>query len=76
MELNPLEKLFNMEKEKIIEVAKSVKDKSNKDLIESRDALLVEFEKTKELIINLTRHLDSVQSDYELINKEIGNRLT
>jgi len=76
LELNPLEKLFNMEKEKIIEVAKSVKDKSNKDLIESRDALLVEFEKTKELIINLTRHLDSVQSDYELINKEIGNRLT
>lgn len=65
-----------MEKEKIIEVVKNVKDKSNKDLIECRDILLVEFEKTKELIINLTRHLDSLQTDYELINKEIGNRLT
>jgi hypothetical protein len=64
-----------MDKEKIIEVVKNVKDKSNKDLIESRDILLVEFEKTKELIINLTRHLESVQTDYELINKEIGNRL-
>ena len=73
--LNLLGKLFNMEKEKIIEVVKNVKDKSNKDLIESRDTLLVEFEKTKELIINLTRHLESVQTDYELINKEIGNRL-
>ena len=59
-----------MEKEKIIEVVKNVKDKSNKDLIESRDILLVEFEKTKELIINLTRHLDSVQTDYELINRK------
>ena len=64
-----------MDKEKIIGIVKNVKDKSNKDLIESRDTLLIEFDKTKELIINLTRHLDSVQRDYELINKEIGNRL-
>ena len=64
-----------MEKEKIIDIVKNVKDRSNKDLIESRDVLLIEFDKTKELIINLTRHLESVQIDYELINKEIGNRL-
>jgi hypothetical protein len=64
-----------MDKDKIIDIVKNVKNKSNKDLIESRDILLIEFEKTKELIINLTRHLDSVQADYEVINKEIGNRL-
>lgn len=64
-----------MDKDKIIDIVKNVKNKSNKDLIESRDILLIEFEKTKELIINLTRHLDSVQGDYEIINKEIGNRL-
>jgi hypothetical protein len=64
-----------MEKDKIIDIVKNVKDKPNKDLIECRDVLYVEFEKTKELIINLTRHLDSVQSDYEIINKEIGKRL-
>ena len=65
-----------MDKDKIIDIVKNVKNKSNKDLIESRDILFIEFEKTKELIINLTRHLDSVQADYEVINKEIGNRLT
>jgi hypothetical protein len=64
-----------MDKDKIIDIVKNVKNKSNKDLIESRDILFIEFEKTKELIINLTRHLDSVQADYEVINKEIGNRL-
>ena len=73
--LNLLEKLFDMDKEKIIDIVKNVKDKSNKDLIESRDILHIEFEKTKELIINLTRHLEAIQTDYELINKEIGNRL-
>jgi hypothetical protein len=64
-----------MDKNKIKEIAENAKDKSNKDLIEGRDILLVEFEKTKELIINLTRHLDTVQEYYEIINKEIGKRL-
>jgi hypothetical protein len=64
-----------MDKDKIKEIVENAKDKSNKDLIESRDVLLVEFEKTKELIINLTRHLESVQEYYEIVNKEIGRRL-
>ena len=64
-----------MDKNKIIDVVKNVKDKPNKDLIESRDELLAEFNKTKELIINLTRHLEVVQEHYELINKEIAKRL-
>lgn len=64
-----------MEKDKIIEIVQNVKDRSNKDLIESRDTLLVEFEKTKQLIIDLTRHLEAVEDSYEEINKEIGKRL-
>jgi len=64
-----------MEKEKIIEVVENVKDKSNKDLLESRDTLLVEFEKTKQLIIDLTRHLEAVEVSYEEINREIGKRV-
>lgn len=64
-----------MDRDKIIEIAKSPQDKSNKDLIESRDLLMVEFEKTKELIINLTRHLEAVENSYETINTEIGKRL-
>lgn len=64
-----------MDKDKIIDIAKNPQDKSNKDLIESRDILYVEFQKTKELILDLTRHLDSISESYEAINKEIGQRL-
>ena len=64
-----------MDKDKIIDIVENVKDRSNKDLIESRDVLQAEFEKTKELIINLTRHMESVEAFYEAINKEIGKRL-
>lgn len=64
-----------MEKDKIIEVAKDAKNRSNKDLIEARDALLVEFENTKKLVIDLTRHLDAVEEYYNFINKELENRV-
>lgn len=64
-----------MDKDKIIEVFKNVKDKSNKDLFEARDILSDEHEKTKNLIIELTRHMDAVEEYYEVINNEIGNRV-
>lgn len=64
-----------MEKEKIIEIVKNAADKPNKDLIESRDTLLIEFEKTKELIVTLTRHLETVEEYYNIINNEIGKRI-
>jgi len=64
-----------MDIEKINEIVKNAKDKPNKDLIEARDILIIEFDKTRELIIDLTRHLDAVESSYEIINTEIGNRL-
>lgn len=65
-----------MDKDKIIDIAKDPKHKPNKDLIEARDELYKEFENTKNLIIDLTRHLDSVEEMYDNINKEIGNRLS
>jgi hypothetical protein len=71
-----VENYSKMEKEKIIEIVENVKDKSNKDLIESRDILLIEFEKTKALIIDLTRHMEAVGKDYEIINTEIGRRVS
>lgn len=64
-----------MDKDKIIEIVKNVKDTPNKDLFESRDILSLEFEKTKTLIIDLTRHLESVENYYKIINTEIGNRV-
>jgi len=70
-----LENYFNMDKDKIIEIAKDAKNKSNKDLIEARDLLLTEFDNTKKLIIDLTHHLEAVEEYYKSINKELGNRV-
>jgi len=55
-------------------IVKNVKDQPNAKLVEGRDLLLTEFNKTKELIIDLTRHLDAVGESYEVINEEIGKR--
>ena len=64
-----------MEKEKILEIANDVKNKSNKDLFIAVNDLNEEFEKTKTLIINLTRHLESVEDLYNKINVEIEQRV-
>jgi hypothetical protein len=63
-----------MESEKLIEIANDVENKSNKDLAIVAEELSEEFEKTKELIIDLTRHLDGVESLYNKVNKEIEKR--
>jgi len=59
---------------KIIEISNEVENKSNKDLFYAIETLSIEFEKTKSLIIDLTRHLELVESMYDDINKEIGKR--
>jgi len=63
-----------MEAKELEDVVKNVKDKPNHVLVNSRDLLLTEFDKTKELILNLTRHIDAVKESYEIINEEIGKR--
>lgn len=64
-----------MEKEKIQELFDNIENKPNKILLEARDTLVLEFDKTKQLIIELTRHMDAVEKFYDLINKELGNRI-
>ena len=63
-----------MEAKEIEDIVKNVKDKPNKVLVESRGVLKSEFEKTKELILELTNHMDAVKESYEVINEELGNR--
>jgi hypothetical protein len=63
-----------MEKEKIIEVIEDLENKSNKDLFDVADFLYNEFENTKELIINLTRHMDTIEEMYNKVNSEIEKR--
>jgi hypothetical protein len=63
-----------MDKNKIIEITEDVVNKSNKDLINVQGELISEFENTKNLIIDLTRHLESVEELYNKVNKEIEKR--
>jgi hypothetical protein len=63
-----------MEKEKIIEVIEDLENRSNKDLFDVADFLYNEFENTKELIINLTRHMDTIEEMYNKVNSEIEKR--
>ena len=66
---------INMEKNRIIEIATDVKNKSNKDLTNASEELYNEFEKTKTLIIDLTIHLESIEKLYIDVNSEIQKRI-
>lgn len=70
-----MEKVFNMEQEKIQEVLKNYKKKSNKDLIQVLDFLYEDFNKTKDLIVKLTHHLDSTEISYNKLLEEINSRI-
>lgn len=64
-----------MDKEKLIQIASDVENKSNKDLSNTLSDLEVEFNKTKELIVNLTRHLDVVTEMYTKVDTELNKRI-
>jgi len=63
-----------MKKEDIVEIVKNVKEKPNKTLLEAKSLLSEEFNKTKDLIIELTRHLEYVESSYISIDDELLKR--
>mgnify|MGYP001151939069 CR=1 FL=1 len=64
-----------MDKDKIIDIANNAEHKSNKDLELCLDNLTIEFKKTKEVILNLTNHLDGIMELYDKVNNEIGKRI-
>ena len=64
-----------MEKDNVIEIANDVKNHPNASLVEARNFLIDEFEKTKKLIIELTRHMEGVEDLYNEVNNEIGKRI-
>jgi len=71
-----MEKVINMENEKLIEIIKDYKNKSNKDLFSVLDLLYEDFNKTKESLINLTYHLDYIENNYNKLLEEINNRIS
>jgi hypothetical protein len=64
-----------MDNQKLIDVAKDYQNKSNKDLFDAVNLLYEEYEKTKELIIDLTKHLETVEILYNNVNDEVGKRI-
>lgn len=63
-----------MDKNKIIEIINDVKNKSNKDLLECEEVLFNEYEKTKEIVIELTKHMDTIEEMHFKISIEIEKR--
>lgn len=63
-----------MEQEYIFEILKNYKNKSNKDLISVMDFLSEDFEKTKDLLLKLSIHLDKSEESYNKILKEFNRR--
>ena len=64
-----------MEKDKFLDVIENIKDKSNKDLFLVINEVYEEFNKTKSLIVDLTRHMDNLEKVYNEVNNEIGKRI-
>jgi hypothetical protein len=60
--------------EKIKEILVDYKSKSNKDLVLVLDFLSKEFEDTKNLVIDLTKKIDKIESTYNKILKEYESR--
>lgn len=63
-----------MKTEKVLEILNDYKNKSNKDLVDTLKFLSDDFEKTKDLILKLTYHLDSTENSYNKILEEINKR--
>jgi hypothetical protein len=63
-----------MEKTRIKEIYENPANKSNKDLFEAKINLETEFEQTKNLIVELTRHLETIETFHRTIIEEIKQR--
>ena len=64
-----------MERNQIKTISENPEKKSNKKLYEARDILYKEFENTKNLVVELTHHIDAIEEYYNAINDEIKKRL-
>ncbi len=64
-----------MEKDKVINVANNSENSSNKDLVEVRDFLIEEYTETKNLIIELTKHVDGIEGIYNKVKDELEKRI-
>ena len=59
---------------KLQTIISDYKNKSNTDLKYAMDYLSNDFEETKNLIVELTKHLDNIESLYDIVLKEYNSR--
>lgn len=64
-----------MNEEKIKQILVEIKSSPNKDLTSAMDFLQEDFEKTKNLIVKLTYHLDSTEKAYTALYEEYKSRV-
>ena len=70
-----MENHIKMTDQEVLDVLKSYKNKSNKDLMGVMDFLQGDFEKTKDLILKLTYHLDETEKSYNKVYNEFKKRI-
>lgn len=73
--LEEVENLCNMEPKEVLKILSDYKNSSNKDLISVMDFLQNDFEKTKDLILKLTKHLDTTEDSYNKVFEEYKKRM-
>jgi len=71
-----VENLCNMEPKEVLNILSDYKNSSNSDLIKVMDFLQTDFEKTKDLIIKLTKHLDVTEQSYNKVFDEYKKRMS
>lgn len=69
-----MENHINMKNEEVLEIIKNYKNSSNKDLLSVLDFLKEDFDKTKEIILKLTYHLDGTEDTYNKLLEEVNKR--
>lgn len=69
-----MENLINMNKEEVLKILKNYKNSTNGDLEKVMDFLNEDFEKTKDVLIKLSEHLDITKDSYDKIYIEYKKR--
>lgn len=70
-----MENSFNMDgRERVNKIIKEINDSTNNELLFALNFLNEDYEKTKEMVINLTKHLDNIEIVYNKVLKEHEKR--
>lgn len=64
-----------MDHEKVLDIIKNYKNKSNTDLKSAMDYIYNDFEETKKLLLKLVKHLDASENTYNKLLEEFNKRL-